>query len=130
MLHSGNQAGHLFPKAIQVNLTFIKRKHPHARIKSNRDPNTVNLQDKLQMQTSTQLDCATSSRICLQSHQPRMSCIKRREAIKTPNTHRQREKKPACFPVSQNYILNHIQLLSKQTLRFLYILSSNPLHLS
>lgn len=119
MLHSGNQAGHLFPKAIQVNLTFIKRKHPHARIKSNRDPNTVNLQDKLQMQTSTQLDCATSSRICLQSHQPRMSCIKRREAIKTPNTHRQREKKPAYFPVSQNYILNHIQLLSKQTLRFL-----------
>lgn len=45
------------------------------------------------MQTSTQLDCATSSRICLQSHQPRMSCIKRLEAIKTPNTHRQREKK-------------------------------------
>lgn len=85
------------------------------------------------MQTSTQLDCATSSRICLQSHQPRMSCIKRREAIKTPNTHRPREKKrkkPADFPVSQNYILNHIQLLSKQKLRFLYILRSNPLHSS
>jgi hypothetical protein len=98
MLHSGNQAGHLFPKAIQVNLTFIKRKHPHARIKSYRDPNTVNLQDKLQMQTSTQLDCATSSRICLQSHQPRMSCIKRLEAIKTPNTHRQREKKEKKSP--------------------------------
>lgn len=35
----------------------LKEKHPHARIKSYRDPDTVTLEDKLQMQTS--IDWAT-----------------------------------------------------------------------